>query len=97
MVKPHKFLVLVDDLGHLVQVRIRMVEIDEIDETEVADDGWPKVIENVITMGNVKEHPTALSRSRNIIHYALAVSKISDIVKITVHSQLNIYFLFHRK
>ena len=68
----------------------------EIDETEDENDGWPKVTENQTN------HVVATGINRpvtvTIIYYVITVVENNkDIMKITVHGELNIYFSFHGK
>ena len=57
-------------------------------------DGHRKPVPTVLS----QQGSTALSRSRNIIYYVIkVVENNKDIMKITVHGELNIYFSFHGK
>ena len=92
LVKPCKLVVLVDDLGHLghhvhalpPQKRMKMM----------AGQRSPKTRPTTLS----QQGSTVLSRSRNIIYYVITVVENNkDIMKITVHGELNIYFSFHGK
>ena len=57
-------------------------------------DGHRKPVPTMLS----QQGSTALSRSRNIIYYVIkVVENNKDIMKITVHGELNTYFSFHRK
>ena len=67
----------------------------EIDETEVENDGWPKVTENQTLS---QQGSTVTSQSRKIIYYVITVVENNkDLMKSTVHGEINICFLFHGK
>ena len=83
----------------------------EIDETEDENDGWPKVTEkqtnHVVATGiNLASSRRSVSQGaaqetvREKLKKALAITGVKnskDIMKITVHGELNIYFSFHGK
>ena len=68
-----------------------MVEIDETKHEMIAGHRSPKTRPALLQQGS-----TVMSQSCNIIYYVITVVENNkDIMKFTVHGELNIYFSFH--